>query len=372
MRAIVLFISVLLCSVWFAALGSAQTKPPAAKPAIAKQTPSKTKGAPAAAVKPDSLPSAVKAEAAPDSTAKKKGKASSAEAKSDSAKAAEDPLSYSRPVFTYDPGGKRDPFNSLVPVENKDEKKIKGLFNYEKAALKGVVKSDPGSWALVLDGDGYAHVLKPNDTVFGGYVTNITADAVYLHIVKYGRSMTIILRMETARQTVEEREDGLDVMKRPGIDLSFEPGSISAGTLTSIEDVKVPSLGIQTVEEAWFGSDARGAGTSGRKGACTLISPLDNSMVIPPQVFRWTKAAGDSLYTLVFSEDRTFESQLVIHEGLTSSTCLLPAESGLVGGKRYYWKVMTLKKSGEWVQSRNRFSFIITESSDRGAENEKK
>ncbi|MCD6307882.1 MAG: hypothetical protein J7M24_02665, partial [Candidatus Latescibacteria bacterium] len=121
-------------------------------------------------------------------------------AQADTVRTEENPLDYSKPVHTYNAGGKRDPFETLVPGDDnmKAEEKIKGLFNYERATLKGVVSSSLDSYALVADADGFGYVLREGYRVFGGYVTKITDDSVHLHIVKYGRSMSIIMRLESS------------------------------------------------------------------------------------------------------------------------------------------------------------------------------
>lgn len=367
MRAIAPFVTAFLFA--SALVAAAQTGTAAEK----RQAPQKAASkAPATAVsKADSSAGVQKTSAAPDSAAHVPETDATTSAAVDSTEAKEDPLAYTRPVFTYDPGGKRDPFNSLVPRESKEEKKIKGLFNYEKATLKGIVNTDRGACALVVDGDGYSHVLRKNDRVFGGFVTDITDGAVYLHIVQYGRSMTIILRMETVRQTVRASDQGLSVMKRPGIDLSFGPAT-GSGDIVPVEDVVVPSLETRTVEDIWFGPVSGESAPSGESGVSTLIAPPDSAVVLLPQVFRWTRAEGDSLYTVVFSEDREFTTQLVVREGLTGTNCLLDRDAGLEPGKQYYWKVIALKRSGKWINSRNHLSFMITEPSDRGTDNEKK
>ncbi len=309
-----------------------------------------------------------------DSSAHAQNKAvadSSAKAAIPDSVAVEDPLTYSRPVFNYDPGGRRDPFNSLVPKENKDEKKIKSLFNYEKAFLRGVVRTEFSVYALVIDTDNYAHVLRKNDRVLNGYVTDITDDAVYLHIVQFGRSMRIILRMETARQTVKSEESGLDLVKRPGINITYEQGDFTGADI-SVDDVVLPSAEITTIEEEWFGSETKQSVSSGESGASTLIAPREGSEVIFPQLFRWVKSNGDSLYTVVFSQDDQFRSQLVVKEGIASSSYLFENNPGLETGKRYFWKVVAMKRSGNWVNSRNHLSFVITDTIVRGTADEKR
>ena len=141
-------------------------------------------------------------------------------APSDSVETADDLASFSRTQPVYDPEGKRDPFGSLVPKEEEEGKKIKGLLNYEKAQLKGIVKTESDTYALVMDADNFGHVLREGYMVYGGYVTAITEDSVYLHIVKYGRALSIILRLETSKSTIVTEEAGEIVVKKPGINVT--------------------------------------------------------------------------------------------------------------------------------------------------------
>jgi len=342
----------------------------------AKQT--QAKAAPTAAqAKKDTIaapekktPAGKTVAAATDSVAGAEADSTLSAAAPDSVKV-EDPLTYSRPVFDYDSGGRRDPFNSLVPKENKDEKKIKSLFNYEKAFLRGIVRTDTTVYALVVDADNYAHVLRKNDRVLNGYVTDITDDSMYLHILQFGRPMRIILRMETARQTVRTEDSGLDLMKRPGINLSYDDGASSVGEL-GLDDVIVPSGEIMTVEDEWFGPQNKNPLSPGDSGANTLISPRDGSEIMFPQLFRWVRSDGDSLYTVVFSQDEQFRSELMLKEGLTVPSILFETNPGLEPGKRYYWNVVAMKCSGNWVNSRNHLSCVITDTIVRGTADEKR
>lgn len=280
-----------------------------------------------------------------------------------------DPLLYTRPVLKYDAGGRRDPFESLVPEEDEDEKKIKGLFNYEKSVLRGIVRSGEDVYAMVVDANNYAFVLRENDSVLGGNVTKITDDAVYLHIIQYGRAMNIILRMETARKTVRTSEDDDSVVKRPGIIMSYGSEDETASRI-SVEDVTVPSLDTRSVEDVWFGSGNGGAQDNG-SGGCTLLSPTGNSEIRLPSLLRWTRSEEDSLYTMVIAGDMDFSSPLIVKKRITVNSCVLDIHPALEAGGRFYWKVIALRKSGKQISSRNTLSFRINSSLDRGNEHEK-
>ncbi|MFA6472708.1 MAG: hypothetical protein WCU00_11780, partial [Candidatus Latescibacterota bacterium] len=267
-----------------------------------------------------------------------------------------DPLKYSRPNYDYNSGGKRDPFNSLAPEQVKENMKIKGLFNYDKAALQGIVHADNSRYALVVDSDKFGHVLREGDKVLGGNVTQITDDSVYFHIVKFGRPMTIILRLETAKATSITREAEDIVFRKPGINLSYEKGS-TAQRSVSIEEVVIPSPNMKTVDEIWFGSEADKSKETIAEGVNTLFDPPENASISLPHLFRWTKSPGDSLYTLIVSGDRNFESVLLAKEKLRTSSSLLDEESSLPVGETVYWKIVVQHKSGKIVNSRNILSF---------------
>ncbi len=272
-----------------------------------------------------------------------------------------DPLTWSRPGYIYNSVGRRDPFNSLVPEESTDEKKIKGLFNYEKGFLRGIVRTEGGAYALAVDGDNYGHVLRENDPVYGGRVARITDEAVYLHIVKYGRAMNIVLRMDTARQTVRSDEEYSETVRRPGITLSYGGGELS-GSSVSIGEVALPSHTIRTVEETWFGdqrSDAPELDRAGSYLAYLLLSPPNNTGVQLPQILRWTRSPQDSLYTVVVAEDSSFARPVFVKEGITASSFLLEKDPGLETDRPLYWKVIATSRTGKLISFRNNLSFRI-------------
>jgi hypothetical protein len=77
--------------------------------------------------------------------------------------------------------GRRDPF--LSPVVNQTMMGSgcstgKRCLAIDQIALKGVVKSDGGMIAVVVNGLDKAYFLRENDPVFNGYVVKITPDSI--------------------------------------------------------------------------------------------------------------------------------------------------------------------------------------------------
>ena len=293
--------------------------------------------------------------------------ASSAESQE---KPEEKPADYSRPSLQYESGGKRDPFETLVPATVDEKEKIKGLFNYEESVLKGIVNADDDSYALVVDSDNFGYVLRKGYRVFGGYVTRITDDALYLHIVKYGRSMTIILRMESSKSTVIiEQEVGESSVKKPGININYSKETTS-GSKVVIEEVIVPSVVIKTIEEEWFGNKETG-GVQGESEAheptieyaasFSLIDPPDKSWITVPYVLNWTSMKGKNIsYILIIDDDSDFATPLYVKEGITTSSYVLGEDYEFPSNKDLFWKVIAQDGSGTVVTClRTNLSFKI-------------
>ncbi len=77
--------------------------------------------------------------------------------------------------------GKRDPFVS--PVVNRSMSGSgcstgKRCLAIDQIALKGIVKSDTGMIAVVVNALDKAYFLRENDPVFNGYVVKITGDSI--------------------------------------------------------------------------------------------------------------------------------------------------------------------------------------------------
>jgi len=93
-------------------------------------------------------------------------------------------------------GGRRDPF--LSPVVNRSMggsgcSTGKRCLAVDQIALTGIVKSDAGMIAVVVNAMNKAYFLRENDPVFNGYVVKITGDSIIFKETmqdKLGKSFT--------------------------------------------------------------------------------------------------------------------------------------------------------------------------------------
>jgi hypothetical protein len=93
-------------------------------------------------------------------------------------------------------GGRRDPF--LSPVVNRGMggsgcSTGKRCLAVDQIALTGIVKSDAGMIAVVVNAVNKAYFLRENDPVFNGYVVKITGDSIVFKETlqdKLGKSFT--------------------------------------------------------------------------------------------------------------------------------------------------------------------------------------
>jgi hypothetical protein len=93
-------------------------------------------------------------------------------------------------------GGRRDPF--LSPVVNRGMGGSgcsigKRCLAVDQIALTGIVKSDAGMIAVVINAMNKAYFLRENDPVFNGYVVKITGDSIVFKETmqdKLGKSFT--------------------------------------------------------------------------------------------------------------------------------------------------------------------------------------
>ena len=78
-------------------------------------------------------------------------------------------------------GGRRDPFVSPVVNHSMGGSGCstgKRCLAVDQIALTGIVKSDAGMIAVVVNAMNKAYFLRENDPVFNGYVVKITGDSV--------------------------------------------------------------------------------------------------------------------------------------------------------------------------------------------------
>ena len=86
------------------------------------------------------------------------------------------------PVYTYEIGGRRDPFRSLL-LRNPNEKvgeRPPGLpgMGVEELELQGTIQTAQGWVAMMRGSDNRSYLLKKGTTVFDGEVTDITGSEV--------------------------------------------------------------------------------------------------------------------------------------------------------------------------------------------------
>ena len=86
-----------------------------------------------------------------------------------------------KPERTYSAAGKRDPFVSPVvsrSVGGSGCSAGKRCLAIDQIALTGIVKSEAGMIAVVVNALNKAYFLRENDPVFNGYVVKITGDSI--------------------------------------------------------------------------------------------------------------------------------------------------------------------------------------------------
>lgn len=91
------------------------------------------------------------------------------------------PTEAKKPVRKIDAAGRRDPFVSPVVTMGAVGSGCssgKRCLAIDQIALKGVVKSDNGMIAVVVNAMDKAYFLRENDPVFNGYVVKITGDSI--------------------------------------------------------------------------------------------------------------------------------------------------------------------------------------------------
>jgi Tfp pilus assembly protein PilP len=183
---------------------SSAAKPAAGKPASA--TPAQTtspaqSSKPQAATAPATAPKPAAKAVAPKGTAKKTTKVAVDQPKEPKpAVAVEDkknPVDPKKDEHKISmAGGRRDPFVSPVVNHSMGGSGCstgKRCLAVDQIALTGIVKSDAGMIAVVVNAMNKAYFLRENDPVFNGYVVKITGDSIIFKETmqdKLGKSFT--------------------------------------------------------------------------------------------------------------------------------------------------------------------------------------
>jgi hypothetical protein len=169
---------------------SSAAKPAAGKPSSTAQaqtaSPAKASQPQVATVSPSNAAKSTAKAAAPKTTAKKTTKVDVDQPKeSKAAVAVEDkknPVDPKKDDHKISmAGGRRDPFVSPVVNHSMGGSGCstgKRCLAVDQIALTGIVKSDGGMIAVVINAMNKAYFLRENDPVFNGYVVKITGDSI--------------------------------------------------------------------------------------------------------------------------------------------------------------------------------------------------
>jgi len=177
------------------AAASAQSAAPAAKPQPAVQTappPAATaQTAPAAAPPAAAAPGAAPATAVPP-------------------QAATAPPAPTPEAYSYDPGGRRDPFISLLargaePVQGRKATGLGGLMTGE-VVVKGILQSRGSYIALVSGPDGKTYTAHANDRLVDGIIRTVTPQG--LVIMQEVNDPLSLVKEREVRKGLRAAEDG--------------------------------------------------------------------------------------------------------------------------------------------------------------------
>ena len=113
-------------------------------------------------------------------------------------------------AYSYDPGGRRDPFISLLArgVETPQGKKATGLAGLTTLELvvKGILQSQGAYVALVSGPDGKTYTAHANDRLLDGIIRNVTKqDLVIMQEVNDPLSL---VKQREVRKGLRAVEDG--------------------------------------------------------------------------------------------------------------------------------------------------------------------
>jgi hypothetical protein len=170
-----------------ASAASAQAAPAKPAAAVAPKVHSTSSGKSAPAVKPAASTAASKPASkatqkpAPAKTAAKKSAKKVERVEVESTKNPLDKGGKKEVSKTINLTGRRDPFVSPVVARTMTGSGCstgKRCLAVDQISLKGVVKSDTGMIAVVVNAINKAYFLRENDPVFNGYVVKITGDSI--------------------------------------------------------------------------------------------------------------------------------------------------------------------------------------------------
>ncbi len=124
---------------------------------------------------------------------------------------AEPPVVTEPELYSYDSGGRRDPFVSLMargvelPSVSERPDGLPGL-SVNEVALRGVVLSG-GSYLAVLEApDNRTYIVRPDDRLFDGSIKEITAESV-VFLEEVSDPLSLVTEREV-RKGLRDAEEG--------------------------------------------------------------------------------------------------------------------------------------------------------------------
>ncbi|MBM3294004.1 MAG: hypothetical protein FJY82_05710 [Candidatus Aminicenantes bacterium] len=118
------------------------------------------------------------------------------------------PAAQPAPVFSYDPGGRRDPFRNLIGGKDVREKRpVAGLadMTIDEVRLLGIVKMRGKLEAIAKLTEGFPLTIREGDGLADGYVLEIRPDAVVFRKTK-DRGIPLMRPRDIVKEiTPEER-----------------------------------------------------------------------------------------------------------------------------------------------------------------------
>ena len=113
-------------------------------------------------------------------------------------------------VYTYDPAGRPDPFQSLINrgtdfrVPETRPEGLAGLL-LDEIALKGIIRSEGQFVAMVQAPDNRTYVIRPSDGMLDATVKAITADAV-IFVQQVNDPLSLVREREVERLLRADQE----------------------------------------------------------------------------------------------------------------------------------------------------------------------
>jgi len=112
--------------------------------------------------------------------------------------------------FTYDPGGRRDPFVSLLSrgIEPATGKRVTGLSSLStgEMMLRGVMQSRNAYVALVSGPDGKTYPAHVNDRLLDGVIRSVTPQGIV--IMQEVNDPLSLVKQREVRKGLRTSEDG--------------------------------------------------------------------------------------------------------------------------------------------------------------------